>query len=275
MAFLSPQAAGEVAAMSRTRSIMVGSLLLMLFFIIPYLIWWKSEPLDIFAFGDTIDKVNRYNKTTSSTDSKIGKRMERGADFPRVDPFEMIEKFDTRFAELLIAEGNAWELGLVELANMVNRMGEQSDFQSVTVSALLVTRISDLAIARLMAAEVSPTDTLDGLERFTFSIPSDRRLIDFICELHPEGEEQRRENPPRSVDEFVSRFEEEAIFSDDEWSEKKTATGITSSGNATAKLLNIGGLNSNYMPLKSQQTICNAAEIPILPVRSWKRILVY
>lgn len=225
--------------MNKTSKIMVCSLLLMFFFAISFLVSRKGEPPLKHAFDNNKDKVKRYNMTLPSTDSKIDKRIESSGDFSRVDPFEVVEKFDTRFAELLIAEDHSWELGLEELASIVNRLGGQSDFQSVTISALMVARISDLAIAKLMAGDITPKDTLNGLERFTYSIPNERRLIGFICELYPGGEEQRRKNPPRSVNEFVSRFEEEPIIPYDEWTENKTATGIASRGNAMARLLYI------------------------------------
>lgn len=222
--------------MSKARKISIGIFALILLLAISFILWLKPATSDRnddrFAAGD-VDS----NMTITSSDLGKEKLIERGEKLPPVDPFEMIDKFDTQFVKLLNAEGDVWASGLKELASMVNRLGKQSDFDSVTAAALLVTRVSDLAISKLMAAEVSPEDTLAGLKEFSYSIPSDRRMITYICELHPEGEARRRENPTESLADFVFGLESEPVLPMGEWSEERTETDLISSGNASGKLL--------------------------------------
>jgi len=236
MAYLSQQAVGEVAAVSKTRKISVGIFALILLLAIFSILWLKPRTSDRNDSSVATGNVDTKTKITSSGLGK-GKRIEREEKLPPVDPFKLIDKFDAQFVKLLDAEGDVWATGLKELASIANRLGEQSDFDSVTAAALLVTRASDLAISKLMAAEVSPEDTLPGLKEFSYSIPSDKRIIAYICQLHPEGEALRRKNPTESVTDFLFGLEEDPIIPMGEWSREKTETEIISGGNASGKLL--------------------------------------
>lgn len=248
MAHLSQQVAGEVVAMNRKNKILMGIVipLLLIFF---WVLSSDFRPPDKNRNGD-IDREANTNKVLTSDGINARKPSENQKDIPSIDPFKMIEKFDNRLAELTGAEGDLWSLGLKDLAEITNRLGEQPDFQSFTATALMVSRASDLVISRLMAGEVSPEDTLHGLERFAYSIPSETRMIAFVCELHPDGEDERRKNPPQSLPEFVSRFESDPIVPNEEWSKEKTATDSISSRNATGRLMIIGSAHLRLQAAK-------------------------
>ena len=242
MAYFSQQAAGEVVAVSRNRNrnrskfFLVGIFVLISLLIISIILslkTWKSDLNDNIGIGG---EVGAHKKITFS-ESKNGRRIERDEELPPVDPLEMIDKFDTQFVKLLNAEGDEWATGLKELASLVNRLDQQSNFDSVIGTALMIKRTSDLAIFRLMAAEVSPADTLPGLMEISYSIPSDKRIIDYICKSHPEGEARRRKNPTESVTDFLFGLEEDPIFPIGEWSKEKTESEIISGGNASGRLL--------------------------------------
>jgi hypothetical protein len=224
--------------MNSKNKILAGIALLLLL-IVFWVIFSDFRLSDKNHNGDIGGEVNT-NKVLTSDGINARRPSEKKRDIPSLDPFKIIGKFDTRLVELTDAEGDLWSLGLKDLAEITNRLSEQPDFQSLIATALMVSRASDLVISRLMAGEVSPEDTLSGLERFAYSIPSESRMFTFVCELHPNGEAERRKNPPESVMEFVSRFESEPIFPDDEWTKEVTATRIVNSGNAMGRLAVIG-----------------------------------
>ena len=230
--------------MSKSRKISAGVLVLILSLVIFFNVWLKPKTANKSDNSVAAGEVDTSN-TITLNEPKNGKRIEREEDRPQVDPYEMIDKFDAQFVKLLDAKGDVWATGLKELASMANRLGEQSDFDSVTAAALLVSRTSDLVISRLMAAEVSPENTLPGLNEFSYSIPSDSRIIALICEVYPNGEHERKKNPTESVEDFLFGLEDDPIIPMGEWSKEKTATEIISTGNASGKLLLIGG--AQYM----------------------------
>jgi hypothetical protein len=238
MAHLSQQVAGEVVVMNRRSKILAG-IVLPLLLIVFWVLSWDFRSPDRNNNGDIGGEL-KASKAVTSDGISARKPSESKEDLPLIDPFEMIEEFDIRFLQLAEAEGDLWVSRLKGLAEITNRLGKQPDFESLTATALMVSRASDLVIFRLMAGDVSPENTLPALERFEYSIPSEQRMISFVCELHPEGDEERRKNPPQSLPEFVSRFESDPIFPNEEWSKEKTATESISSRNATGRLMIIG-----------------------------------
>ncbi len=132
-----------------------------------------------------------------------------------------------------------WGLGLEAVAVEVNRLAKRSDFESFTASALMIKRISDLTIARLMSGEVTAHSTIDALSVINYQIPTDQVLIGFIGQYYADAEQERKKKSPVSVLEFLSRFEPDVVFPDEQWSAGKTMAGMISGHNATLSLLSI------------------------------------
>lgn len=147
-----------------------------------------------------------------------------------------VEQFDVAMKKLRNANGEDWISGLKDLAEVTNNLGKRSDFKSFTTSALMVRRVSDLVIGRLMTGEVPAKESLKGLESIVYQVPDDQQMFEFICQYYPDGAKDRKRHPPITVLEFVSRFEPDVDFPDERWVDGKTMTGIITEQKATLSL---------------------------------------
>jgi hypothetical protein len=136
----------------------------------------------------------------------------REAPRERIDPAKALEHFDLVMRNLGKLNGDEWTSALREEGDVVGRLGTQKDFQSFVAAALMVKRISDLSMSRLMRNEVSAIDTLAVLDGIHYTSPSDRQMRDFAREFHPDGKVLRKVPSPESALDFVSQFESEDIF---------------------------------------------------------------
>lgn len=169
-------------------------------------------------------------------------RAESNGDKSSVEPLKALDQFDTTMNELRNSRGEDWTEGLKKLAVVVDSLGNQPDFESFTASSLMIKAMSDLAITRLMTGEVSGDTTLRGLESFNYRVPTDKKLIDFICQYYADGEKERRKHAPESVMEFVSRFEsDDDLFPKEDRVGKWTMKGLITERKATLSLFGIAG----------------------------------
>jgi len=161
-----------------------------------------------------------------------------------VDAMKELERFDMAMKDLRNKRGDDWIDGLKIIGNDVNRLAKRSEFESVTAAALMVKRISDLTIGRLMAGEVAADETNYALSVINYQIPDDQTLVRFIGQYYPGAVKEQIRKAPESVLEFLARFEPEVIFPDEESIPGKTMSGMISEHNATLSLLSIAWAKS-------------------------------
>lgn len=222
--------------MSKKTGVLALVVILALLGAVVHAVWWKHGKPE--QGGTTGPEANHsISNRPGKTGSGSGPDREEAGEW--FDPLKVIDEFDMRFSELRQADGEAWTYGIQDLAVMTNILGKQGDFRSVVASALMAGRVSDMAIARMMAGEVSPEGTLRGLKSFSYRIPNDQQLIDFICEYHPSGKEERLRNPSESVLDFAFRFEPDLSFPEEAQNLGKTPTEIIAGQNMIDSLLAI------------------------------------
>ena len=114
MAHLSQQVAGEVVVMNRRSKIVAGIALPLLLILFLWLSWDFRSP-DRISNGDISGEL-KASKAVTSDGISARKPSDSKEDLPLINPFEMIEEFDTRFLQLAEAEGDLWVSGLKGLA---------------------------------------------------------------------------------------------------------------------------------------------------------------
>ncbi len=223
----------KTAEMNKTTAILSLIVLLGLIGAVVHTVWWREEP----AGNDAAESgTGRAGLAPSGEPGNVaGPGLENAEE--SLDPPEAVDFFRAKLEELRGMKGESWVAGVRELSELATRLGRRRDYGSVVSSAVMTGELSDMAMARMMAGEISPDEAIRGLEDLAFIPPSDSQLIDFISQSYPNGEEERRRNPPESVLEFASKFEPEIIFPrEEEWGPEKTPIGIIDGPNITFSL---------------------------------------
>jgi hypothetical protein len=221
--------------MSKINKIHV--LVLILVIALFYAIWHLSKNPES---AEREKKTNHNRIVSTQSGSKKGQKP-KPIDY---DPAELadtiatIEKFDIALQDLRRLNSEEWIFGLEKIAKDATKLAKQSDFESVTAAALMIKRITDLAIGRLLSGEVAVQATYDVLSSIDYHVPTDRELIDMVGQYYhaPANGDVAAE----SVMEFVSRYEPDVVFPEDsQWVPGNTMYGMITEHNATLSLMTV------------------------------------
>ncbi len=229
------------AAMSKSNKSLIFGSLFVLICGIGYLIWFTLMDQNQSKKVEQ-GRIESNSATGLEVVPRSPPRSEGNANEVSIEPLRALEEFDASMNELRNSRGDDWTEGLKKLAVVVNSLGNQPDFESLTASSLMIKAMSDVAITRLMTGEVPGDATLRALENIIYQVPTDEKLIDFICQYYADGEKERMKYASDSVLEFVSRFEsDDELFPKEDWAKGWTMKGLITERKATLSLFGIAG----------------------------------
>lgn len=224
--------------MSKSKKLFGLGVLLAIIFGICYFVWrGQPHPSRADSLGPKRDEINPASVVEGDLLPQSQQADAKAEDV--VETMKAIEQFDIAMRDLRNKNGEEWVAGLKSIASDVNRLAKRSDFETFTAATLMIKRISDLAIARLISGEVAAGPTSDALSAINYRTPSDQELIRFIGQYYSDADQEQKKKAPESVLEFLSRFEPEVIFPDEQWIAGKTMSAMISERNATLSLLSI------------------------------------
>lgn len=202
---------------------------------------WISSIARNQSEADKIKNNNTYTELDREPEARFQSGRENAKLVHSGEPVQTLKWFNGEMKTLRNSRDGEWAAGLTRLAGVVNVLGKQPDFESFTASALMTKALSDISINRLMNGEIEGDATLRGIEKIHFIIPSDEKLIDFICQYYSNGAKEKERLTPDSVMEFVSRFEPDDEFPNEHEGNALTAIGLITEKKATLSLFAISG----------------------------------